>query len=264
MTFETMKNPLRPKLASGATTFGIWITLRDPGVTELVATLGIDWVVIDLEHGSLSHRDLVAHARAAKGTGVAVLTRVPSLAIDHLKRALDLGVDGVIVPYVKSAAEVEEAFRICRYPPRGERGIGGERAVHWGLRMQDYLQAADSETLVIPLIETRAASADFEAIAAVQGLETIFFGPADFSASWGHTGQWEGPGVAEDILRIKAIAARRGITSGVIGLNPGDQKRRIDQGFGMVGLGADMVFIAQGVKALMHLHRGQTYDHRGF
>ncbi len=259
-----MKNPLRPRLAAGDTTFGVWITLEDPSVTELVCTLGIDWILVDMEHGSLDHKDLVAHARAAKGHGVAVLTRIPALSMENVKRALDLGIDGVMIPYVKSALEVEQAFRFARFPPLGERGIGGERAVHWGLRMQDYLAIADQETLIIPLIETRAASEDFEAIAKVAGLEAIFFGPADFSASCGHTGQWEGPGVGEDILRIRDIAAASGIASGIIGRDDQDQKARIAQGFQMIGLGTDIGFIAQGVKKLMSVHRKIRYDHRGF
>ena len=264
MTFETMTNPLRPKLHAGGATHGVWITLQDPSVTELICTLGVDWVLVDMEHGALTCKDVLAHARAAKGTGVAVLTRIPSLTMENIKRALDLGIDGVIVPYIRSAAEVDEAFRYGRYPPRGERGIGGERAVHWGLRMQEYLAAADTETLIIPLIETKSAVEEIEAILAVDGLEAIFFGPADLSASCGSTGEWEGPGVAETILRVREKAQARGVASGIMGQNPDDLTARRDQGFQLIGLGPDIGFVAGGVKALLSAQKGVSYDHKSF
>lgn len=263
MTFETMQNPLRRKLAEGGRVYGVWITLADPTVTELVTDLGVDWILVDMEHGSLGMRELLAHAQAAKGSGTAVLTRVPSLSGENIKRALDLGIDGVVVPYVKSAADVAEAFRFARFPPEGERGIGGERASHWGLRMAEYLEIANRETLVIPLIETRGAAADIDGILAIPGLELIFLGPADLSASHGHTGQWEGPGVAEALLDIRARAEAVGVATGIIGRGPEDQAMRGDQGFRMIGLGSDTGFIAAAVKDGMIRNRGMSYDHRG-
>lgn len=265
MTFLTMKNPLRAKLAGqpGAT-YGIWITLEDPTVTELVVELGADWICVDMEHGSLGYKDLVAHARAARGSGVAVLTRIPAITVDSVKRALDLGVDGILMPLVRSAADVEEGFRFARYAPRGVRGVGGERAAHWGLRLHDYLDIADRETMVIPLIETRQASADIENILKVEGLEAIFFGPADLSASQGHLGHWEGPGVADDIARIAAMTRDRGIAAGVIGWDETDMERRAEQGFRMIGLGSDIGFVARQAKNLLGRLKGITYSGRWF
>jgi 2-keto-3-deoxy-L-rhamnonate aldolase RhmA len=259
MTFLDMKNPLRAKLAAGATTYGVWVTLSDPTVTEIVIELGADWICVDMEHGSLDYKDVVAHARAARGSGAAVLARVPAFRIDTVKRALDLGVDGVILPLVRSAADVEEGFRYARYPMRGIRGVGGERAVHWGLRLQEYLAIADRETMVIPIIETREASADFDNIAAVEGLEAIFFGPADLSASCGHLGHWEGPGVAEDILRIAGIARGRGIAAGLMAWDEEDVARRAGQGFRMIGLGADVGFLARPLKSAFGRFKGIKY-----
>src|SRR5579871_5360769 len=176
MTFTTMNNPLRAKLAASSPAYGVWIPLEDPTVTEIVVELGADWICIDMEHGSLGYKDVVAHARAARGSDTAVLVRVPTTTVDSVKRALDLSADGVILPLMRTAADVEEGFRFARYPPRGIRGVGGERAVHWGLRLRDYLEAADRETMVIPLIETREASQNIESILKVEGVEAIFFG----------------------------------------------------------------------------------------
>lgn len=251
MTFLTMKNPLRAKLSSPSPTFGLWITLEDPTVTEIVVELGVDWICVDMEHGSLGYKDVVAHARAARGSGVAVLTRLPTTSVDTVKRGLDLGLDGVILPLMRSAADVEEGLRFARYPPAGIRGVGGERAVHWSLRLHDYLAVANRETMVIPLIETRQASEDIEAILKVDGIEAIFFGPADLSASYGHLGAWEGPGVAEDILRITKMARQRNIAAGVLGRDEAEVDKRIEQGFKMIGFGADVGLLIVRLRGLL-------------
>jgi 2-keto-3-deoxy-L-rhamnonate aldolase RhmA len=252
MTFLTMKNPLRVKLAERErSTYGAWVTLEDPTVTEAMVELGVDWIVVDMEHGGLSYKDVVAHARAARGSNVAVLTRLPATTVDSVKRALDLGIDGVILPLIRCAAELEEGMQFARYPNRGLRGVGGERAVHWGLRLQEYLDIANRETMVIPLIETRGASEDITNILQVDGIEAIFLGPADLSASFGHLGQWEGPGVADEILRIVSLAEAHNVVAGVIGRDEEDTERRAKQGFRMIGLGSDIVFMTRTVKALL-------------
>jgi len=156
-----------------------------------------------------------------------------------VKRALDIGAHGVLLPLIRTRAEVELGMRYGRYPAGGVRGVGGERAVKWGLAFREYLQAADSQTLIIPIIETREAAENIDDILAVAGLELIFFGPADLSAAYGHLGEWEGPGIAERILDLRARAERRGIGSGVMSLDPVDACKRRDQGFNLIGLGSD-------------------------
>jgi 2-keto-3-deoxy-L-rhamnonate aldolase RhmA len=121
--------------------------------------------------------------------------------------------------------------------------------VKWGLAHREYLAEADSQTLIIPMIETREAGENIEDILAVPGLEVIFFGPADFSASHGHLGDWEGPGMAEQILKIRARAEQRGIGSGVIGLDPADACTRRDQGFNLIGLGSDAGLMIRSINA---------------
>ena len=246
-----IRNPLRRKFAAKETAYGLWVTLESASVSEIAAEIGLDWICIDMEHGRLDYRDVVDHARATHGSSTAVLVRVPTLGVDTIKRALDLGVDGVILPLVRSAAELREAFSYARYPTAGLRAIGGERAVRWGLRMDEYLNAANEEILVIPNIETKEASADINAILAVPGVEAIFFGPYDLSASLGHFNVWEGPGVAEDILRMRRLAAERGIASGLVTTSAEDLKRRRDQGFQMIGLGSDTTMMIRQIKSLL-------------
>lgn len=261
---EFSRNTLRHKFASGTPGYGLWVTLESPTVTEIAAAMGVDWICVDLEHGALDFNDVLGHLRAAKGTGVAVLARVPASRVDTIKKCLDIGVDGVLLPLINTAAELSEAFQHARYPTTGKRGLGGERAVRWGLNIHEYIQRANEDALIIPLIETRAASENIEEILDVPGLEAIFFGPADLSSSMGYLGEWEGPGVAEDILRISASAAKRGIVSGVIGMTPDDMKARVEQGFKMIGLGSDGGMLIKQFKQIFGTLKGETYDHNWF
>ncbi len=248
---EAFRNPLRRKLTSGAQTIGLWATLESATVTEIAAELGVDWVCVDMEHGSLGYRDVVDHLRAAKGSELAMIVRVPTASVDTIKRALDLGAHGVLLPLIRDAGELEEAFAHARYPPAGKRGLGHERALRWGMAMESYVAAANDETMVIPVIETAEASANIADILAVPGVEAIFFGPSDLSQSFGHLAVWEGPGIAEDILRMKALADQRGIATGVIGTSAEDLARRRAQGFGMIGLGSDVGLMIRQLRELM-------------
>jgi len=239
---------LRRRVLGGETTFGVWASLGSAGSAELLARSGLDWVVVDMEHGSLSYRDALDHIRAAKGTDLAVIVRVPTTAVDTVKRALDLGAHGVLLPLIRTAEELREGFQHARYPLTGRRGLGGERAVRWGSAVEGYVASANEETMVIPVIETADAIENIDEILDVPGFEAIFFGPSDLSQSLGHMAVWEGPGVADIILRTAARSTQRGVATGVIGTSPEDITRRQEQGFKMIGLGADAGLLLRHLK----------------
>jgi 2-keto-3-deoxy-L-rhamnonate aldolase RhmA len=243
-----MRNRLRQRFRDKETTYGLWVSVESPSITEVAVTLGLDWVCIDMEHGHLDFHDVMDHLRAVRGSQTSALVRVPGIEMSAIKRALDMGAQGVIVPYARSQEEVEAAFRYGRFPPRGVRGVSGDRAVQWGLGAGDYLACADEETLIIPLIETRGAVEDMDAILETPGLEAIFFGPADMSASYGYLGEWEGPGVAEHILDVRARAEAKGIAAGILSRSVEDSLLRRDQGFRMVGLGTDMMLLIRALR----------------
>lgn len=243
-----MKNRLRQRFQEKQTAYGLWVSVESPTITEVAITLGMDWVCIDMEHGHLDFSDVMGHLRAVRGTETAAIVRVPGIEMSAIKRVLDMGAHGVIVPYAQSQEEVEAAFRYGRYPPRGIRGVSGDRAVQWGLGSKDYPSYADEETLIIPLIETRGAIENIDAILDTPGLEAIFFGPADLSASYGYLGEWEGPGMAEHILDVRARAEAKGIAAGLLSRSVEDSLRRRDQGFHMVGLGTDMTLMIRAIR----------------
>ncbi|MEP7356016.1 MAG: aldolase/citrate lyase family protein [Anaerolineales bacterium] len=254
-------NKLRQRIQSKQTSYGLWVTMDSPVVTEIAVTLGLDWVCIDMEHGHLDYGQVIGHLRALRNSGTSAVVRVPDTNVSTIKRALDMGAHGVILPLMRTAEDVELGFRYGRYPPRGIRGVGGERAVTWGLGLAEYLSDADQETLIIPLIETREAVDNIDSILAVPGLEAIFFGPADLSASQGHLGQWEGGPVAQQILSVREKAAARGIGAGVMTTDLADGARRRDQGFAMIGLGSDAALLIRSVNAALLELRGHTVKH---
>jgi 2-keto-3-deoxy-L-rhamnonate aldolase RhmA len=232
-------NEFRRKLAQNQPTYGLWITLESASLTELAVALGLDWVVVDAEHGHLDWKHIAEHIRATVRSDTVVLVRIAERNTALAKRALDIGADGLVVPWMETAEQLEEAILDCRYPPQGRRGIGGERATVWGQCLAEHTAEANQNVLVVPIIESVRAIAAVPAMCQVEGAEVFFFGPADFSASAGHRGQWEGPGVAEQILQLKETIRNAGKHCGLLTTNSENLLARREQGFRMLGLGSD-------------------------
>src|SRR5262249_48724615 len=127
------QNVLKRKLQEKAATVGLWVTLEAPSITEIAVALGFDWVCIDAEHGHLDFKEILEHVRVTRNTATTPLVRIQEVEQGLIKRVLDIGAEGILVPQVQSAAEVEQAVRFAKYPPRGVRGVGGERATNWGM-----------------------------------------------------------------------------------------------------------------------------------
>lgn len=229
----------RRKLAQGQPACGLWVTLESPCLTELAVALGVDWVVIDAEHGSLDWKEIAEHVRATVRSETVVLVRIAERSTWLSKRALDIGADGIVVPWMETAGQLEDAVRDCRYPLQGRRGIGGERATVWGQCFVEHTAEANEHVLVVPILESTRAAAAVPAMCQVDGVEVFFFGPADYSASAGHRGQWEGPGVAKQLLGLKDTIRQAGKHCGLLTTSTENLLQRREQGFRMLGLGTD-------------------------
>ena len=230
---------LRQKLNQNEPIYGLWVTLESASITEMAVALGLDWVVIDAEHGHLDWKDINSHIRAALRSDTVVLVRIAERSTILSKRALDIGADGIMIPWMEKVEEVEEAVRDCRYPPEGRRGIGGERATAWGQCLSEHAAEANENVLIVPMIESIAAIPNVATMCKVDGIDLFFFGPADFSSTAGFRGQWEGPGVAEQILRLKETINAAGKHCGVVSTSTQNLTDRLDQGFRMLALGTD-------------------------
>lgn len=252
---------LRRKLAAQAPAFGLWVTLESPSITEMAVALGVDWVVIDAEHGHLDWKEIVEHLRATVRSDTVALVRVAELNGGLIKRALDLGADGVVVPWIETAAQLKQAVAFARYPPEGVRGIGAERATAWGQCIAAHTAEANHHVLVVPIIESVKAVSQISQMCQVEGVELFYFGPADFSSTAGFRGHWEGPGIAEQILRIKDTLRRAGKHCGVIATSHENLLERQQQGFQMLGLGIDAGLLIRSLRsALATVGRDRAMD----
>ncbi|MEX1228885.1 MAG: aldolase/citrate lyase family protein [Planctomycetaceae bacterium] len=248
---NTALQQFRQKIRSDQTVLGLWVTLESPSITEMAVGLGLDWVVIDAEHGHLDWKEILEHVRAAVRSSTVVLVRLAELNGGMIKRALDVGADGVVIPWMESAGQLKQAIAYAQYPPKGLRGIGGERATVWGQCLKDHTATADENVLVVPIIETVRGGQHLSEMLSVPGAEVFFFGPADYSASAGYKGEWEGPGVAQLILNANKLIRSRGKHSGVLTTSAADLAARQQQGFRMLAIGMDAGLLIREMKAML-------------
>ena len=213
-----MTASLKQQLRSGRPAIGCWIELMSPLVTEVVALAGYDCVVIDLEHGPGSIRDAVQIMQALQGRGCAPLIRVPDSGEAGLKKALDAGAEGCMVPSVNSLDQAREVVAACHFAPKGRRGMATSviRASGYGIHEDGYLERAAEDTLVICQIETPEAVRESEAIADLDGVDMLFLGPNDLAANLGYPGQVDHPEVLAAAERVGSAVRAAGKLMGAI------------------------------------------------
>jgi 2-keto-3-deoxy-L-rhamnonate aldolase RhmA len=251
---------LKQKLRRGKTVFGFWVTLESPTVTEIAARMGFDFVLVDAERAPLGPKELAEHLRVANLCGVAAIVHSPQIDPAIIGQVLDLGADGLFAPHVHSVDDVRRAVEYAKYPPIGTRGIAGQRATRWGKAFRERVQRANDETLVIPMIETVEAGEAIDEIAMVPHVDALWFGPADYSASAGLPGEWEGPGVARTLLECKRRARTRGVPCGVLAPTPESARQRLRQKFQLIGLGSDTGTMIRSATEALHAV-GRTIPH---
>ena len=250
---------LRQKLVTDEPVYGLWVTLESASITEMAVALGLDWVVIDAEHGQLDWRDILEHIRATVRSDTVALVRLAEVNIGLIKRALDIGADGVVVPWIESAEQLESAIRFAHYPPDGLRGIGAERATCWGHCFVEHVEEANEHVLVVPIIESVTGAQNIERLLQVSDTELFYFGPADFSSTAGFPGQWEGPGVAAQILAAKDAIRAAGKHCGVVATSNENLDERRRQGVRMLALGLDGGLLLRSIRgALAHVGRDRA------
>jgi len=250
MKTEALK-VLRRKLAHKEVVYGLWITLESPSITEMAVALGLDWVVIDAEHGHLDWGNIVNHIRAAVRSNTVALVRIAELQEGLIKRALDLGADGIVIPRISSSEELERAISFCRYPLEGIRGIGSERATGWGQCFIEHVREANNNILVVPIIESMQGGDNIRAMLDVPGTDIFFFGPADYCASAGFAGEWDVPIVNEHINSVKQLVLASGKYCGIVTTGPEDMERRKNEGFGMLACGLDTGLLLNSIRQVL-------------
>lgn len=248
MNFDAIQG-FRQKLAAGQTCLGLAVTFSDPAVAESLAT-SCDYLWLDLEHSPVGIESLSAQLMAADARGVPALVRVPSSDAAMIKRVLDTGAEGIIVPQVGTAAETLSIVAACRYTPRGRRGFGPRRGCNYGrMNIADYVARAAEQVYVAVQVETAEGLANLDAILDVPGVDAIVIGPADLSASLGHLGQFDHPEVDAAIRRIITHSRRAGRSVGIgLGIEPAQIAHYVGLGVQWVMCGCDFLYLVAGVE----------------
>jgi len=236
---------LKQRMASGALTVGSWITVGHASVAEVMARAGFDWLVIDIEHSVIELSEVQELVRAIGPTGVASIVRLSSNDPVQIKRVMDTGATGVMVPMVASAEDAAAAVRAVHYPPRGTRGVGLARAQGYGADFSGYLARLEEEALVIVMIEHVDAVDRIDEILSVDGVDGYIIGPYDLSGSLGIPGEFDDPRVVDLIARVLAAGQRHGIPGGlhVVDPDPARFARHVAEGFRLLGYGMDLRYL---------------------
>jgi 4-hydroxy-2-oxoheptanedioate aldolase len=247
---ELPKNAFKHDMAAGKLQIGLWCSLCSNIAAELVSYSGFDWLLLDTEHSPNEVPDILSQLQAsARGSAHSIVRPAWNDPV-LIKRYLDIGAQTLLLPYVQKADEARQAVEATRYPPHGIRGVTGSgRAAKFG-RVKDYLTKANDEICVLVQVETREALAEIDRIAAVPGVDGVFIGPSDLSASFGQIGNPAHPAVQNAIedagKRIRAAGKGAGILTG----NEDEARRYIGWGYNFVAVGTDLVLLARATDTL--------------
>ncbi|MBX6314381.1 MAG: 2-dehydro-3-deoxyglucarate aldolase [Isosphaeraceae bacterium] len=243
-------NPIKRALKEGRPQVGTWLSLGSAFAARFLARSGLPWLTVDMEH---THTDIQTAALmfgAIADAGCVPLARIPAHRHEYIKMALDCGAMGIVAPMVMDAAEARAIVAATKYPPRGNRSVGGGlHALNYGTTAEKYFARADEEILVVIQTEHIAAVEVADETYAVPGIDAVFVGPNDLAAS---LRQADGTPptkerMEEVLTRVREAAARQGVASGLHVYSALDAKRRIEEGWRFIAIGSELKFMLQGV-----------------
>jgi 4-hydroxy-2-oxoheptanedioate aldolase len=244
------QNSFKRALKAGKAQIGLWSTLSSNYSVEVIAGAGFDWILLDTEHSPVDPENLLGQLQAAAPYSTHPVVRVPWNDMVMIKRVLDIGAQSLLIPYVSSADEARAAVSYTRYPPQGVRGVAGTtRATRFG-RIKDYAKRAHEEICVLVQVETRQGLDNLEAIAAVDGVDGVFIGPADLHASLGHMGEIANPKIVPLIEEAIGRIRKSGKAPGILTPNEEQAKKQLGLGALFVAVGNDIGILARGAEAL--------------
>ncbi|TLD69484.1 2-dehydro-3-deoxyglucarate aldolase [Phragmitibacter flavus] len=245
-----MKN-LKQRIKAGETVNGCWLNLGSPLTAEIVGLAGFDWVLIDLEHGAGGETDIAAQLQALQHTPTTPIVRVESAASQRIHRVLDMGAQGIMCPKVNNAAEAQTVASGMHYPPHGTRGVAKMvRATAFGRDFADYYRDARENLLGVIQIETIEALSHLDEIAALDGVDVLFIGPADLTMELGIFGQFDHPKFLEAVHAIVKAANNANKATGILFFNPDDYQKYHNLGIRMIACGADATFVADSARTM--------------
>jgi len=247
---ELPRNRFKHAIAAGQLQIGLWCSLCSNIAADIVRDSGFDWLLFDTEHSPNEIPDVLSQLQANEGGAATPIIRPAWNDTVIIKRCLDIGAQTLLVPYVQNPDEAKRAVQAVRYPPAGVRGVAvASRASRYG-RVTDYLKKANAEICLLVQVETRSAMEHLEAIATVEGVDGVFIGPSDLSASLGHIGNPAHPeaqkAMEDAVRRLEAVGKPAGILTG----NEDEIRRYIGWGYTFVAVGSDVGLLGRGADAL--------------
>lgn len=264
MSYETTEpytnfpNAFRKQLLNRERVIGCWLSLGSPVTTEVVGIAGFHWLLLDAEHAINDVLSLHPQLLALKDSASAPVVRPPWNDTVIIKRLLDAGFSNFLIPFVESGDQARSAVAATRYPPEGVRGVSvSQRGNRYG-SVPNYFESVNQQIAVTVQIENRPAVAAASDIAAVDGVDCLFVGPADLAAAYGHLGNPGHPEVQAAIFEVQKAADHAGKASGILAPVEADAQRYMEAGFSMVAVGSDLALLRQHSQALIDRYRGQA------
>jgi len=249
-----MRNPVKEKLQRGEVALGTFVAIGHPDITERLSMVGFDWLLLDAEHGPLGLETMQMMMQAMRGDSCVPIVRVQWNDPVIIKRVLDIGAYGVLIPWVNSREEAEAAVSACMYPPRGIRGCGPRRAAL--INRPDYITSANDAILVAVQIETATAIKNIDEILAVDGIDTVYIGPTDLSMSmFGVPPKWDEPKYLEAFDTVLKAAKKAGKPAGMYATSD-NIEWAIEKGFKFNSVDSDDSFVMRG--AITALRRARS------
>ena len=247
---QTPVNGFKQALSNKQAQIGLWVSLANPYSTEICAGAGFDWLLLDSEHAPNDLRSIMAQLQTIAAYPSQAVCRVPIGDSTSIKQFLDLGAQNLLVPMVDTPEQARALVQACRYPPDGFRGMGGARASRWG-RYPHYAKEANAQVCLLVQVETRLALSNLDAIVATEGVDGVFIGPADLSASMGHIGNSGHPEVQAAIEDAIQRVARAGKAAGILTPDTALARRYLELGATFVAVGLDTLLLVRGTNALV-------------
>lgn len=240
---------LKARLRKGGLTVGSWLSFQFLPLTEMLARPEFDWLVLDLEHTTIDLGEVMDMTMVIEKAGLSPLARVGANDALIIKRVMDAGAHGILVPNVQSVSDAERAVEAVYYPPRGERGAGLGRAQAYGMAFDEYREWLESEAVVIVQIEHVDAVEVLDEILGVEGVDAFMVGPYDLSASIGKPGEFDDPEVREVFDRVAEAVETAAKPAGIhiVHPDPDEFRARVGEGYRLIAYGDDMVFYSAAV-----------------
>jgi len=250
-----MGNDMKRRLREKEVLIGSLVTLPSTDVAEMMSLVGWDYLWIDTEHAPIDFVQAQAMVQAVGGR-CPCLIRIPENREVWIKKALDIGCQGIVVPQVKSAVEAQRVVEWSFYPPIGKRSVGVTRAHNYGMSFEDYVQRANDELVIVLQVEHIDGVENIESILKVPGIDAILIGPLDLSGSLGVIGQIEHPQVQEAIGEVRRKCEEAGMPIGIFTADPVSAKGKIQEGFTLIALNMDAAYLWQAAQSALDEVRG--------